>query len=89
MHSTIDNTIMIDKAILREIQTCLQNAHDKIKFLQLESQLQQDDLQNKRYNPIPFLVKKNPLFNIEIDSHQQQEAIDVLPISRGDVHVDA
>jgi len=56
IHSTIDNTITINKAILREIQTCLQNAHDKTKFLQLESQLQQYELQKKSYHSIPFLV---------------------------------
>jgi len=45
IHSTMANTIMIDKAIVADIQTCLKNVQENIEFLQLESQLQQDDLQ--------------------------------------------
>lgn len=37
IHSTANSTIMIDKSILRDIQTCLLIAHEKIEFLQLES----------------------------------------------------
>lgn len=50
VHSTMENTIMIDKAIVADIQTCLKNVQENIEFLQLESQLQQDELQQKRHN---------------------------------------
>ena len=45
--STVDQTITINKASLSDIQTCLQNALDKIEFLQLELELQRDELQQK------------------------------------------
>jgi hypothetical protein len=37
--SYVDNTITIDITNLIGVLTCLQDSHDKIKFLQLESQL--------------------------------------------------
>lgn len=43
--SIVDGTIKINKAILISVYTCLQDAHDKIIFLQLKSQVQQDELQ--------------------------------------------
>jgi len=42
---TIDDTFQIRKGSLSEIQTCLQYAQEQIEFLQLESQLQQEELQ--------------------------------------------
>jgi len=39
IHSIVDITIMIDKAILIDIKLCLQNAQEKIEFLQLEKKL--------------------------------------------------
>ena len=39
--STVDGTVKISKDFLSEIQICLQNAQEKIDFLQLKSQLQQ------------------------------------------------
>ena len=49
IHSTVDNTIMIDKVILGNIQTCLQNAQEQNDFLQLESQLQQEELKQRSH----------------------------------------
>jgi len=43
--STNENTINISKETLFDIQICLQHTQEKIDFLQLESQLQQDELQ--------------------------------------------
>lgn len=37
LHSIVHDTIKISKETLFDIQTCLQNAQDKIDFLQLES----------------------------------------------------
>lgn len=44
IHFTIDGMVNIKKENLFDIQTCLRNAHEKIEFLQLESQFQQDEL---------------------------------------------
>lgn len=90
IQSIIDDTIQISKASLSDIQTCLQNAHENIEFLQLESQFQWDELQHKSCHSKLFYVQNNPLF-IEIDSHQQQEyefEVDLVPNSRAYVHVD-
>lgn len=43
--STAESTIKISEDALFDIQTCWQNAHEKIEFLKLESQLQQDEFQ--------------------------------------------
>jgi len=43
--SIMDNTIKINKDFLTDIHSGLQNVHGKIEFLQLESQLQQAELQ--------------------------------------------
>lgn len=40
MLSIIHNNVQIKKDTLSSIETCLQNAQDKIEFLELESQLQ-------------------------------------------------
>lgn len=42
IHSNVHDTIEIGKITLTDIQICLQDAHEKIEFLQLESQLQQE-----------------------------------------------
>jgi len=63
--STVDDTLQISKGSLSEIQTCLQNAQEKIDFLQLESQLQQEELHQNRHHS--ELVQ-----NIETTTHQQQ-----------------
>jgi len=55
----------MSKDTLAEMQRCLQHSQAKIEFLQLESQLQQDELQHKRHNS--ELVQ-----NIETKSDQQQ-----------------
>ena len=44
IQSTVDDTLQINKGSLSRIQTCLQYAQAEIDFLQLESQLQQEEL---------------------------------------------
>ena len=68
IHSTVHDMVKMRKNALFNIQTCLQDAQDKIEFLQLESQLQQDELQQKSHYSEPVSIQ-----NIEKDSHQQQE----------------
>ena len=89
IHSNVDDMIKMSKDALCNIQSCLQDAHEKIEFLQLESQLQQDELQQKSHHSEPVSVQ-----NIEKDSHQQQVnqvAIDShsVPYTRADLHADA
>jgi len=43
--STGGSTVKVSKDTLRDIQTSLQHAQENIAFLQLESQLQQEELQ--------------------------------------------
>ena len=38
--STADSAIIINKDIIADIQKCIQNAQEKIEFLQLETKLQ-------------------------------------------------
>ena len=44
IHSSVENIVEINKDSLFEMQTCLQYAQEQIDFLQLESQLQQEEL---------------------------------------------
>ena len=76
----------------------MQNAQENIEFLQLESQLQQDDLQQKRHNSKLVLVHNIPLFELEVDSHllsTSDQISDIkidshhVPISGADLHADA
>ena len=66
--STVDNTVRINKDFLTDIHSCLQDAHENIEFLQLESQLQQEELPKRSNHFEPISVQK-----IERDSHQKQE----------------
>ena len=54
--SIIDNTIMVDKNNLTHIRNCIQDSQDTLEFLQLESQLQRDELQQKNQHSKLFLV---------------------------------
>ena len=79
----------MSKNSLCNIQNCLRDAQEKIKFLQLESQLQRDELQQKSHHSEPVSVQK-----IEKDSHQQQVSkvpVDShsVPCTRADFHADA
>ena len=67
IHSSNHDKVRINKVSLVDIRTCLQNAQDKIEFLQLESQLQQAELQQWSHHSEPFSVQNN-----ETDSHKQQ-----------------
>ena len=89
IHSNVDDMIKMSKDALCNIQTCLQDAQEKIEFLQLETQLQQDELQQKSHHSEPVSVQK-----IEKDSHQQQVSKVAInshsvPCARADVHADA
>ena len=53
IHSNVDDMIKMSKNALCNIQICLQDAQEKIEFLQLESQLQQDELQQKSHHSEP------------------------------------
>jgi len=63
--STVDNTVKINKDFLTDIHICLQDVHDTIEFLQLESQLQAAELQPWIRHSEPVSVQKN-----ETDSHK-------------------
>ena len=56
IHSNVDDMIKMSKDALCNIQSCLQDAQEKIEFLQLQSQLQQDELQQKSHHPEPVSV---------------------------------
>ena len=58
---------MIDKAIVANIQICLKNVQENIEFLQLETKLQQEELQQWSHHSEPVSVQNN-----EADSHKQQ-----------------
>ena len=44
IHSNVDDMIKMSKDAFCNIQSCLQDAQEKIEFLQLETQLQQYEL---------------------------------------------
>ena len=50
IHSNVHDMIKMSKNSLGNIQICLQDAQEKMEFLQLESQLQQDELQQKSHH---------------------------------------
>ena len=58
IHSNVDDMIKMSKDALCNIQICLQDAQEKIEFLQLESQLQQDELQQKSHHSEPVSIQK-------------------------------
>lgn len=65
--SIVDGMVKVNKATISDFWTCLQNAQDKIECLQLKSQLQQDELQQKSHHSELFFVQNKSLF--EVDSH--------------------
>ena len=67
--STIDGMVKVSNETLFNIQTFLQNAQENIEFLQLETKLQQEELQQKRHPS--KLVQNNSLFDFETGSYQQ------------------
>ena len=72
--STTESTINISKETLFDIQTCLQHTQEKIDFLQIESQLQQDELQQYKHH----------------DTNQQKiNNVDLVPNEATVVHADA
>jgi len=65
--STMDNTVKISKDFLTDIHSCLQDVHEKIDFLQLESHLQQEELKQRNHHSGYVSVQ-----NIETATHQKQ-----------------
>ena len=89
IHSNVDDMIKMSKNALCNIQIGLQDAQEKIEFLQLETQLQQDELQQKSHHSEPVSVQ-----NILKDSHQNKEdkvSVDSHSVhcTRAYVHADA
>ena len=85
IHSTVDEMVKINKTSLSNIKICLQNAHENIEFLQLETKLQQEELQQWSHLSEPVSVQK-----IETDSHKQQ--VNNVPVHSNKetvVHADA
>ena len=89
IHSNVDDVIKMSKDALCRIQSCLQDAHEKIEFLQLESQLQQEELQQKSHHSEPVSIQKiekyyhqQQVIKVEFDSH-------FVPCNRADFHADA
>jgi hypothetical protein len=70
MLSSVKNTVTINKSTLINVLTYLQDSQDKIKFLQLESQLQQDEIQQTNQHFELVFVQNNSLFEFENDSYQ-------------------
>lgn len=78
IHSTDHDTIKIRKNTLCDIKTCLQYTQEKVDFLELESQLQQEELQQWSHHSELVYVH-----NIETNSHKQQVnnvAVDSYPV---------
>ena len=89
IQSNVDDTLQISIGSLSEIQTCLQYAQEQIEFLQLESQLQHEELQQWSHHSESVSIQK-----IETDSHKQRDNIvevhsNLLPNEAAAVHADA
>ena len=83
--STDGSKVKVNKNTLRDIQKSLQYAQEKIDFLQLETKLQQEELQQWSHLSEPVSVQK-----IETDSHKQQ--VNNVPVHSNKavvVHADA
>jgi len=85
IQSTSNDTFQISKVSLTDIQVCLQNAKEKIDFLQLETQLQQEELHQNRHHSEPVFVQ-----NIETTTHQQHVTVhsDLVPNKAARLHAD-
>jgi hypothetical protein len=69
--SFVENTVKTDIITLIDVLTYLQYLQDKIEFLHLESQLQQEEIQQKnmRHSEL-FLVQNDRLFKEDVDLDQ-------------------
>ena len=77
--------VNINKDTLCDIKTCLHDAQENIDFLQLESQLQQEELHQNRHHFEPIFVQ-----NIETTTHQQHiNNVTVHSNKVAVVHIDA
>jgi len=70
MHSTDHDTVKSSKNTLCDIKTYLQYTQVKVEFLELESQLQQEELKQRSHHSELVSVQNN-----ETDSHKQQDNI--------------
>ena len=87
--STSGSIVKVNKDTLRDIQTSFQHEQENIAFLQLESQLQQEELQQRSHHSEPIYIH-----NIEIDSQKHQDNnvtidSDLVPNKVAELHVDA
>ena len=95
-HSTADEMVKIKNNTLMDIKFFLQNSHEKIKFFQLESQLQQEEsLPWSHHSGIVF-VQDNPLFKTKTGSHKFPKTnqiikvkVDSIPSTRANLHTEA
>lgn len=58
----VNNTVMVDKTTLTHILNCVQDSQVTLEFLQLESQLQRDELQQKNQHSKLVLIQNNSHF---------------------------
>lgn len=65
MLSTVHNDVQVNKDMLCDIESCLQNAKSTIEFLELESQLQRHELQKKACDSELVFVQNNNLFEFD------------------------
>ena len=68
IHSNVHDMVKMSKNALCNIQSCLQDAQEQIEFLQLESQFQQEELQQRSHHSEPVTAQK-----IVKDSYQKKE----------------
>ena len=69
--SSIDNIDTVDKTTLTHIRNCVQHSQDTTEFLQLESQLQCDELQQNNQHFELVLVQNNVYLEFENHSYQR------------------
>jgi hypothetical protein len=77
INTTEDNTVILNKTTLQSVLTCLQVTQDKVRLLQAQSQLLNDELINlKNQQPMKYselvFVQNNPLYNDDDDNDDQQ-----------------
>jgi hypothetical protein len=69
-----DNTISINKDTLKSVLTCLQVTQDKVRLLQAQSQLLNDEIRDLKNQSVKHselvLVQNNPLFDDDDDDDQ-------------------
>jgi len=70
IHFTIEDMVKLSNITITDMKTCLQNAQEKIDFLQLEYEFQKDDLEHKRQHFELLFLQSNPIFESKSGSNQ-------------------